>query len=182
MKSSDKQLKKAWAFTLGAAACFIAGVLLPAFRLQYHLFDIWVDLIVSDLEGIPLVIEHSLLGGIWELYHKGDPRNVILAAILFSFSILFPVIKLSITLLGLISQDKRMVKPTAITSMVGYLSMLDVFVIAVLVAGFQKFPGGTRIVPLIGIHVFAVSVVLSIVAGHLTKQTLLTKTGENPHE
>lgn len=162
---------------MGAIVCFCFGIALPAFRLQLRLFDTWLNLWVEWFSG-PLDQEHSLLEGIWTLAETGETRNLILAIVLFSFSILFPVIKLSVIVLALKTRSQRLSKPTSAVSLVGYFSMLDVFVIAVIVANFQVFPGGTRIIPLIGIYLFATSVVLGIVAGHLTKKLLFHVDGE----
>jgi uncharacterized paraquat-inducible protein A len=45
--------------------------------------------------------------------------------------------------------------------------MLDVFVIAVIIAGFKEFPSGTRIYREWGLFCFAASVILSIAASML---------------
>ncbi len=51
----------------------------------------------------------------------------------------------------------------------GSWSMLDVFVVAVVLVGFKEFPGGTRFYREIGLVFFSVSVLLTMVSSALLK-------------
>lgn len=150
-----------WCCAVGAIGFFLAGLSVPAFRLQYHFFDPLVDVVVADVTGSSLAEEFSITKGIFELYAGGDH---LLAVVLFSFTVAFPATKMGVTLAALASRQQWTHAPTKIVSAIGYWSMLDVFVIAVLVATFKSFPGGSHIVVLTGTYLFGASVILSMVA------------------
>jgi paraquat-inducible protein A len=117
----------------------------------------------------------SVLGGIGSLYGHGEFG---LATIILAFSVLFPVIK-NVTLLVLSANDQspkpgeglNRLKAAALWFLTtfGSWSMLDVFVVAVIVVSFKGFPGGTRIVRHWGLFCFAASVLCTMTAAALIK-------------
>jgi len=122
----------------------------------------------------------SLLGGIWGFFTNGQ---YVLGVVLLNFTVCFPISKLSL-LLWLAWTHPLVPSPEwppsfwqrtrgrclKALSIVGHWSMLDVLVVALVVAHFARFPLGTRILPEPGLYWFALSVVLSIVAVQLLKR------------
>ena len=106
--------------------------------------------------------------------------SFITGAILFLFSIIFPFWKLSTFFWALYGKNEGKAFRMALT--VGKYSMLDVFVLAVLVVAIKGLPGGSRVEMEAGIYFFAVSVLLSIFTGqklssHIEKQSGQMKSG-----
>ncbi|MFQ5843931.1 MAG: paraquat-inducible protein A [Planctomycetota bacterium] len=107
---------------------------------------------------------YSILSGIGELLRGG---KVVIGTVLLVFSVLFPVAKLVVLRAGL--ADARSGSPITpahrIASVLGKYSMVDVFVIALLVVASQSFPGGTTITILWGTYTFAGAALLSTAVG-----------------
>jgi paraquat-inducible protein A len=108
---------------------------------------------------------YSILGGIQSLWQD---RNFILAAIVFVFSVAYPIAKLLVLCalwLGWSANPRR--KALLEWLMVlGKWSLLDVFIIALFVGAIQLgflAEAESRA----GIHVFFIAIVLSILATHL---------------
>jgi paraquat-inducible protein A len=107
----------------------------------------------------------SIIGGIIHLFEGGD---ILIAAVLMIFSVLFPAAKLGVLYLAILSGSVSS-KVVSLLAVIGKWSMLDVFVIALLVVAFKGFPGGSRIELNLGAYFFATSVLLSMFATHAVK-------------
>ena len=107
---------------------------------------------------------YSILTGIGRMLRGG---NVAIGLVLLVFSVIFPVAKL-IVLRGALA-DLRAGRPAARlarwTARIGKFSMVDVFVVALLVIAGKSFPGGTTVVVRWGIWAFAGAALLSIPVG-----------------
>ncbi len=129
----------------GAGASLAYGLLLPTLTLKELVF--WKH-------------TFSILSGIQSLYQE---KYYFLALIVFLFSVIFPIIKLftltSVWFLKL-SEAQRL-KFIKWLELLGKWSMLDVFVVAVLIV-ISKVSGLLKAEPHLGIYVFAFSVVLSM--------------------
>ena len=104
----------------------------------------------------------SMLSGIYQIYQDG---SVLLSLMVLSFSIVFPLAKLGVLWallenwrLGLTTRDDLLNKISALSK----YSMLDVFVIAVLIVAAKGLAGGTTIRPEWGIYMFCLSILLSM--------------------
>ncbi len=126
------------------------------------------------------VSSFSIIEGISHMWSGGSEG---VAALIFGFSIVFPIAKLLILwMAGLRLREGRCPgKFLKFVEKLGKFSMIDVFVISVLIVTVKGLPGGSRIHADWGLYVFAVSVVLSIVAGfmlahraHELEETLLS--------
>jgi len=108
----------------------------------------------------------SIIDGISHMWHSGAKG---IAALIFGFSIVFPVLKLLILWMASLklSQEKCPGKALKFVEKLGKFSMVDVFVISVLIVTVKGLPGGSQIHAEWGLYVFAVSVVLSIIAGFM---------------
>jgi paraquat-inducible protein A len=110
---------------------------------------------------------HTILGGVIELWRSG---SWFLAAIVFVASVVVPILKMLIlALLALGVQrgwSSRLRQRAALYRMVetvGHWSMLDIYVIAVLVA-LVHFRGLAEVIPGPGITAFGAVVVLTVLA------------------
>ncbi|MFQ5844487.1 MAG: paraquat-inducible protein A [Planctomycetota bacterium] len=106
---------------------------------------------------------YSILSGVVEFLQG----NVPIGALLLVFSVLFPVTKLIVFRMAI--ADARSGNPIApalrVVTTLGKFSMVDVFVIALLVVASRSFPGGTSVDLLWGAYAFAAAALLSIVVG-----------------
>lgn len=106
---------------------------------------------------------YSVLGGIMQLFRD---QNTGIAIVLLAFSVIFPVFKLLVMAYTHVAIFERAGKSfwMRLAHNGGKWSMLDVFVIAILVVAVKGLPGGSTIVLGWGLWCFASSVLLSIVA------------------
>jgi paraquat-inducible protein A len=144
-------LARSWALLIAAAIFYIPANAFPIMRTQ-SLFD-------KD--------DNTILSGIVELWRAGSPD---LAIIVFTASIVVPVLKFAILGYLLVSVQRssdwsarRRAKLYRFVELVGYWSMLDVFVVAILSA-LVHFKVLSRVEPLPGVVYFAVVVVLTMLA------------------
>jgi len=144
--------------SLGAGRFAVAGlVLLAAFGLALGLSMPVVHL-RRGLSGT----DYSVVGGIVNLAEGG---NILLALIVGAFSVVFPIGKLG-TLVALLlgrSTDERRARVLRTLTLLGRWSMLDVFVIAILVGAVQLgvLSEGS---PRPGLYVFGGAILLSMLA------------------
>lgn len=129
---------------------FCLGICLPMFTLQKFF-------IIND--------SFSLMGGVMELFNKSE---YLLAAVIFCFSVLTPIIKFVLSWLVLsideIEQNKRLFAVRKLATICKW-SMADVFILAILAATIKL--GGLATVQVhIGLGFFAAYVLLSMVLTH----------------
>jgi len=141
------KLKLAWFIV---SAMLVAGAVLPMFTFsQFYIFN----------------DTFSLASGIFYLLAEGEP---LLFIIVFSFSILMPVWKM-VLLYGLLhAQDgdnARRRRQLHILSFLGKWSMLDVFVVAILVVT-VKLGAIANITVHFGIYLFTLAVLASMLLTH----------------
>jgi paraquat-inducible protein A len=106
--------------------------------------------------------EYSVWTGVVALWHQGEYA---LAAILFFFSMVFPIAKL-LTLTGLWLvrlTDEQRAKLLHWLSVMGKWSMLDVFVVAILIV-LVKLGPLARVEPRAGVYVFAAAIAASMLS------------------
>jgi paraquat-inducible protein A len=107
----------------------------------------------------------SLVGGIAQLYREG---HLVIATVLFLFSVIFPFAKLTALLLAtsrlapLSMRVRKLLHKAA--DLTGKYSLLDVVVVAMLIV-MIKFRGVAQVTAESGVVWFCAGVVLSIVAG-----------------
>jgi paraquat-inducible protein A len=143
---------RTWALLIAALALYIPANVLPVME---------TGTLLSSAES------HTILGGVIELWNDG---SWYLAAIVFIASVVVPIMK--ILILGLLTLgvqrgwSSRLRQRAALYRMVetvGHWSMLDVYVIAVLVA-LVHFRGLAEVIPGPGITAFGSVVVLTMFA------------------
>ena len=145
-------LERTVALTLGATLLYFPANLLPVLRIQ------------SSLKGEQ---QNTILSGVAQFWHDGDYP---VALIIFTASVVIPLLKvLSIIALCVAVRSGR--SPQAMTRLyrateyVGRWSMVDVFVVAILV-GVVQLGSVLQIEPGSGAFAFAGVVVLTMLAAH----------------
>ncbi|MDQ7998177.1 MAG: paraquat-inducible protein A [Luteibacter sp.] len=144
-------VSRSWALLLAAAMFYIPANIFPIMRTQ--------SLSSKD--------DNTILSGIIELWRAGSPG---LAVIVFTASIIVPMLKFIIMgyLLVSVQRSSDMVarqrsKLYRFVELIGYWSMLDVFVVAILSA-LVHFKILSRVEPLPGVVYFGIVVVLTMLA------------------
>lgn len=144
-------LQRTWAFLIAAAILYLPANLIPIMKTS-TLLEQRAD---------------TILSGVMALWRAGSPE---IAVIVFIASIVVPIVKIAVLLLLLITTQRGSDwKPAERTQLyraiefVGYWSMLDVFVVALLVA-LVHFRSLADVQPGGGAVAFAAVVVLTMVA------------------
>jgi paraquat-inducible protein A len=147
-----QSLQRTTAFLLAAAVLYVPANALP---------------IMATASAIAGHESHTILGGIIELWHTGSWD---LAAIVFIASIAVPILKIAaLTLLALTAWRKsrwrqaERAKLYRVLETVGHWSMLDVFVVVLLV-GMVRFGAFATVEPGPGLLAFGGVVVLTMLA------------------
>ena len=142
---------RTWALLIAGFLLYIPANVLPIMR-------------TASLNDID---DNTIISGVVELWVKGSPD---LAVIVFTASIVVPMLKfLSMGLLLLSSQRgsgwarPQRAKLYRLVEFIGYWSMLDVFVVALLTA-LVRFSLLSRVEPLPGVIFFGLTVVLTMLA------------------
>ncbi|OOG57376.1 paraquat-inducible protein A [Rhodanobacter sp. C03] len=142
---------RTWALMIAAFLLYIPANVLPIMR-------------TASLNDID---DNTIISGVVELWVKGSPD---LAIIVFTASIVVPVLKfLSLGTLLLSSQRgsgwarPQRAKLYRLVEFIGYWSMLDVFVVALLTA-LVRFGLLSLVEPLPGVIFFGLTVVLTMLA------------------
>lgn len=142
---------RTWALLIAGFLLYIPANVLPIMR-------------TASLNDID---DNTIISGVVELWVKGSPD---LAVIVFTASIVVPMLKfLSMGILLLSSQRgsgwarPQRAKLYRLVEFIGYWSMLDVFVVALLTA-LVRFSLLSRVEPLPGVIFFGLTVVLTMLA------------------
>ncbi|MBX3622113.1 MAG: paraquat-inducible protein A [Rhizobacter sp.] len=145
-------LQRTWAYLVAAAVLYLPANLLP---------------IMSTASVFEGETQHTILGGIEELRSGGD---WLLALIVFIASIAVPMLKIGVLLLLTVTAQRRsrwkQLERTQLYRMidaVGHWSMLDVFVVVLLV-GTIRFGALAGVQPGPGLLAFGAVVVLTMLA------------------
>ena len=145
------------ALLLGAGLAGPCMTVEPAFGK----LDGWVRLLKPDFAR---PTHYSVFGGISTLIHNG---NALLGLLLLAFSVFFPTIKLAVmaAATAALSDGLPSGPLMKLAHHAGKFSMLDVFVVGLIVLAIKGLPGGSRVTLGWGVAAFAASVVLSIICG-----------------
>ena len=151
LRRKRDSVTRTWALLIAAFIMYIPANVLPIMR-------------TASLSGID---DNTIISGVVELWRAGSPY---LAIIVFSASIVVPMLKffaLSILLLrkhhGSRWARLQRTKLYRVVELIGYWSMLDVFVVALLTA-LVRFDVWSSVEPLPGVIFFGLTVVLTMLA------------------
>ena len=142
-------VQRTWALMIAALVLYFPANLLPVLRVESFTGD----------------QQNTILGGVIEFWKQGDYP---VAIIIFTASVMIPVLKIvSIVFLCLASRSGRrprgMTRLYRVTEFIGRWSMVDVFVVAILV-GVVQLGSAISIHPGAGALSFAAVVVLTMFA------------------
>ncbi|EIL96432.1 MULTISPECIES: paraquat-inducible protein A [Rhodanobacter] len=142
---------RTWALLIAGFLLYIPANVLPIMRTAS----------LGDVD------DNTIISGVMELWNKGSPD---LAVIVFTASILVPMTKFFVLTTLLVSARRgsnwarpQRAKLYRLVEFIGYWSMLDVFVVALLTALVQ-FGIFSLVAPLPGVIFFGLTVVLTMLA------------------
>lgn len=142
---------RTWALLLAAFILYIPANVLPIMR----------TVSLGDVD------DNTIISGVVELWVKGSPS---LAVIVFTASIVVPMMKFLVLGTLLVSTQRRSTwalwqraKLYRLVEFIGYWSMLDVFVVALLTA-LVRFGFFSQVAPLPGVVFFGLTVILTMFA------------------
>lgn len=166
-------MKRRASLILIAISCFLFGSasIIPIFSVEPAAGE-WTSIVELLSPSDMKKVSFSLLEGVKSLWNEEEK---ILASIIAIFSLILPVIKLSVLwaetlFFGLLSE-----KWMGFLQIISRYAMLEVFLVAMTVLLLKEMPGGSRITLEAGFYAFGVSVILSL----LTAQWV-EKKNKNP--
>ena len=106
---------------------------------------------------------YSIVSALYELFMSG---SWFIASVVLIFSVLFPLWKLGVlwSCLGSLKDRREIKRQLRLIESLGKFSMLDIFVMALIVLSIKGLPGGTEVQLKWGVPTFAISVVLAMLA------------------
>ncbi len=153
----QEKVRLTW-FVNIAVVCLGFGLMMPAMR---------IDAEGGGIKGFIMAFitpgpsSYSILSSVWTLLSKGVVMDILLAGIIFLFSVVFPILKLGVFYHKL--NDGTVNKHiSTLVHRWGRFSMLDVYIVAILILTIRTLPGGAQIRPSWGILLFTISVILSL--------------------
>ena len=141
-----------------AAVCLGLGVVLPVMRIDSGGGAIR-NFIMAFVTPGPS--SYSILSSVWTLIKKGPVLDLFLGVIVFLFSVVFPIVKLGV-FYRIIQGGDPNGRLAEFVHKWGRFSMLDVYIVAILILTIRSLPGGAQIKPSWGIILFTVAVLLSL--------------------
>lgn len=144
------------------------GLVAPCLTLEKHVGPVpdswarWMGLIDGPTT-------FSIGSTIVKLFDQGE---ALIGAVILLFSVIFPTAKLIVTRLALkaAAKGEHPAKLFHLAAAVSKFSMVDVFVIALMVVVGKAMPGGSRMLLEWGTYAFAAAALLSTVVMALTKR------------
>ena len=147
---------------LASAVLLGAGLAGPCMEIRpaFGAMDGWVRLL-KPAAAAPT--RYSVLGGVLALLRNG---STVVGLTVFVFSVIFPAAKLALTAsaTAALASGRSSGALVRLAHHAGKFSMLDVFVVGLIVLAIKGLPGGSQVVLGWGVAAFAASVVLSLVA------------------
>ncbi|PIE42188.1 MAG: hypothetical protein CSA47_01695 [Gammaproteobacteria bacterium] len=148
--------------------------------IQYFLFSLWAAVVVGFVLGVTLPIatvekfvffenQFSLLSSLIELASEPNGQNILLLVIITVFTFIFPIAKLATMFLQIRHYGENWQnRMTRFVETLGHFSMLDVFVIALMVL-LLKLRILVDVIIHEGFYWFTASIVISILLSFTIK-------------
>lgn len=153
----QEKVRLTW-FVNIAVICLGFGLMMPAMRIDAEGGGI-KRFIMAFITSGPST--YSILSSVWALIKNTDVMDILLGVIIFLFSVVLPIVKL-----GLFYHILNGGNPNSdIAKFVhkwGRFSMLDVYIVAILILTIRSLPGGAHIQPGWGLVLFTISILLSL--------------------
>ncbi len=149
--------------------------------IQYGLFILWLSVLACFILGVSLPIatvekfivfenEFSLINSMTELASEPSGQNIFLLLIIGIFTFIFPIAKFITMFLQIKNYGKNWQnKMTKFVETIGHFSMLDVFVIALMVL-LLKLRVLVDVIIHSGFYWFSASIILSIILSFAIKK------------
>ncbi len=155
--TTQERIRLTWLVNI-AVVCLGLGIMLPVMRIDANGGGI-KGFIMAFITPGPS--SYSILSSVWALIKNGVVLDILLASIIFIFSVVFPILKLGVFYHKL--NDGNLNRGiSALVHKWGRFSMLDVYIVAILILTIRTLPGGAQIKPSWGIILFTISVLLSL--------------------
>ena len=153
----QEKIRLTWLVNI-AVVCLGLGIMLPVMRIDPGDGTIRRFIMAFITPGPST---YSILSSVWALIKTGALMDILLGIIIFLFSVVFPIMKLGVfySVLSGGNPDGRF--PEFVHKW-GRFSMLDVYVVAILILTIRSLPGGAQIKPSWGLMLFTISVLLSL--------------------
>ena len=155
--TTQERIRLTWLVNI-AVVCLGLGIMLPVMRIDANGGGI-KGFIMAFITPGPS--SYSILSSVWTLIKNGVVLDILLASIIFIFSVVFPILKLGVFYHKL-NDGKLNRGISALVHKWGRFSMLDVYIVAILILTIRTLPGGAQIKPSWGIILFTISVLLSL--------------------
>ena len=155
--TTQERIRLTWLVNV-AVVCLGLGIMLPVMRIDANGGGI-KGFIMAFITPGPS--SYSILSSVWTLIKNGVVLDILLASIIFIFSVVFPILKLGVFYHKL-NDGKLNRGISALVHKWGRFSMLDVYIVAILILTIRTLPGGAQIKPSWGIILFTISVLLSL--------------------
>ena len=165
-------MKRIKAFLISATILFSLGIMAPAMTIKplENSGNLKEILKIFSPESVQQTT-FSIFTSIVKLFQHGDYA---IATVILVFSVLFPVWKMTALWVSSnrIEQNICAGKSFKVAYILGKYSMIDVFVIALLVLSVKTLPGGSEVAVHWGVYIFAASVILSSEAARELKKLI----------
>lgn len=155
--TTQEKIRLTWLVNI-AVVCLGLGIMLPVMRIDANGGGI-KGFIMAFITPGPS--SYSILSSVWTLIKNGVVLDILLASIIFIFSVVFPILKLGVFYHKL-NDGKLNSGISALVHKWGRFSMLDVYIVAILILTIRTLPGGAQIKPSWGIILFTISVLLTL--------------------
>jgi uncharacterized paraquat-inducible protein A len=147
-----------------ASVSFAAAMILPLFRMEPRA-DEWTDMLRLLAPRSMQTVDVTLLGGIGKMIQGGEGA---LAVVLFLFSVLLPLLKLSSLTLEVLAPGQLPARWSFIMGTLARYAMVEVFVISLLVMLAKGMPGGSQLQLGAGTTAFVISILSSLLVSHFS--------------
>ena len=139
-----------------------AGLAGPCMEIRpaFGAMDGWVRLLKPAMTA---PTRYSVIGGVLALLRNG---SIVVGVTVLVFSVVFPTVKLALTAsaTAALAAGRSSGALVKLAHHAGKFSMLDVFLVGLIVLAIKGLPGGSQVTLGWGVAAFAGSVVLSLVA------------------
>ena len=155
--TAQEKIRLTWLVNI-AVVCLGLGIMLPVMRIDANNGTIRGFFMAFITPGPS---SYSILSSVWALIKRGIVMDILLGGIIFLFSVVFPIVKLGVfyNILNGGTPGRRI---TQFIHKWGRFSMLDVYIVAILILAIRSLPGGAQIKPSWGLMLFTTSVLLSL--------------------
>ena len=144
--------------------CIVASVLLglglagPCMTIRPH-FGNFTGVVNVLQPSFTASVSYSVLGGIYALALDG---KFLIASVVLIFSVVFPILKLSVLWVAVWNLYPELTLIHHLLEKLGKYSMIDVFVMALLVLSIKGLPGGSSVELHWGLFMFGFSTLLTM--------------------